>query len=219
MKLFWNLNECSGISGSLFTPFPNPKWMRKDVVHGKWNIYLWVLDAAKNPRQPFSRARQDAPDECVGFSVGCRIAPPSTIPRHKESTGPNGGKKEWFTANEIYMWVLDAAKNPRQPSSRACQYAPDECVGFSMKQIVCELWVVVWSSCFDVAGQILTVGNFWQLVPEWQLEWNLKKEENSIPTIYTYLICFSCFLFPFLEQNWRIGTKVVQGTSFPFSGT
>jgi len=61
------------------------------------------LDAAKNPRQPFSRAHQYALDGCLGFSVGCRIAPPLTIPRHKETTGPNGGKKAWLTANEIYM--------------------------------------------------------------------------------------------------------------------
>jgi len=39
--------------------------------------------------------------DVLEFSVGCRIAPPSTIPRHKETTSPNGGKKAWFTANEI----------------------------------------------------------------------------------------------------------------------
>jgi len=90
---------------AFFPPDPLPPAQMEEKRHGSRQMkYICEYGLLLKIRgSHFQELVQMHLMDVLEFSVGCRIAPPSTIPRHKETTGPNGGKKVWFTANEIYM--------------------------------------------------------------------------------------------------------------------
>jgi len=96
------MQNCTAVDDTTAQRNHRPKWRKKAWFTAmKYICEYWMQQKIRGNH--FQEIVNMHLMNVLDFSVGCRIAPPLTIPRHKETTGPNGGKKAWFTANEIYM--------------------------------------------------------------------------------------------------------------------